>query len=81
MTVTRKLWAVELRRLGKPIHICGTVYNYDHTYRPHLDEPSRTLLFCTRQIARDWCSRRNAIQQGEGFHFVPVRVTETVKKV
>jgi len=52
----------------------------------HFGEPTRALLFTTRDAARAWCDVQHAkyADRGDGcskWRFRPVRVRETVKVV
>ena len=44
-------------------------------------EPTRALLFCTREQAREWCRNRRERSEGLGWKFTPVKVRELVEKV
>lgn len=77
MAWDRLLWAVET---DSPPYIIGQAWNgikpgdYD-------GEPTRALVFCTRDQARKWCRNANAKYKHLGWKFVPIRVRETVEKV
>lgn len=61
---------------------------WDRTPRTgHVGEPTRALLFTTRDQARAWCDVKNAgnLARGDDYgracHFRPVRVRETVRVI
>lgn len=87
----RRLWGVEftgLKPSEKP-RLIGTAW-IDLPLRPadsfYHGEPTRALLFTTREAARSWCDMRNANYSKRtdhcmGWRFRPVRVRETVRVV
>jgi hypothetical protein len=80
-------------RLLWGIKFCGTPLDdpmligdaWDRSPRSgHFGEPTRTLLFNTRDQARAWCDVQNAKNMARtdccaGWRFSPVRVREIVK--
>jgi hypothetical protein len=87
MNWSRDLWGIEFTsRSGTPTLI-STLWHHDSTApRNYYDgEPTRALLFTTREKAREWCrlehdkftSRTDCCAT---WQFRPVRVRETVKK-
>ena len=82
----KKAWGVELHSTGSPTLIANTWGDCDTFARN--TEPTRALLFATREAARQWCTSRHKFYEkyGEGhicteWRFRPVRVRETVKKL
>lgn len=64
--------------LGAGWHELGKLVKY-------MGEPTRALLFCTRDDARAWCRDQRRKYQGRmdccgQWSFRPVRVVETVKR-
>ena len=82
MAWTRNLWGVEFKGAMKedPPMILGASW---HGPSPHRydGEPTRALLFCTREQAREWCRDRRKRSEGLGWTFTPVKVRELVEKV
>lgn len=82
----RKLWGVEFTTDEPPILI-GLSWRHElANLRPYYPgEPTRALLFTTRNEARKWCAAKNA-EYAQRSDFVaqwrhrPVRVIETVRK-
>lgn len=76
----RRFYAVQLRTGKGPDAIIGEAW--DNRYPTLPQQPSRALLFTTRQAARTWCRRRNdEWQQNPAtrqWRARPVRVRETV---
>lgn len=79
----RELWGVTFRsRDNKPTLIGGL---WEPKMFPRYEnEPSRTLLFCTRRFAKKWCLEENAQYRKRGgdskyWHFSPVKVIEIVE--
>lgn len=83
MSWNRKLWGVEFFSEGTKPHLIGTLWASRIGNYP--EEPTRALLFNTRKQAREWC-KKNAWFGGRKdfcskWHFRPVRVVETVRKI
>jgi len=78
----RKLWGVSLLDGKERLHLLGALWNTSHDYKPHKGEPTRPLLFTTRQAAREWCKAKTAACSANPsiahWRFVPVRVIECV---
>lgn len=78
----RLLWGVVFHVPGSRDLLIGTSW-LDHTIRPYPDEPTRVLLFRTRNAARAWCDVQNAKYVGRtdqcmNWRFRVVRARETV---
>lgn len=87
MSWDRFLWGVEFTgsiKADKPILIGSS---WMGTIPEHYDgEPSRPILFCTREKAREWCrSKMDEYKDGADvcaeWRFRVVRVRETVTAV
>lgn len=77
----RKLWGVECVTATGSTMLIGCAWLRADT--SHYDgEPTRALLFMSRQQAREWCRKKSKEYDDPhlGFCFRPVRVIETVKK-
>ena len=83
MTAWNRLqWGVEFIGLdGVPILI-GSAWHSEACRKSYPGEPTRALLFCSRQQARAWCAAENARYAARedlrSWHVRPVRVRETV---
>ena len=83
----RTMWGVEFKGAiadDKPTLI-GTRWSHNMN-AGYAGEPTRALLFTTRELAREWCHRQVAKYKGrndvcERWRFKPVRVRETVRIV
>lgn len=82
MVLTRNLWGVELKgaREEDPPMILGAAWN-GPSPRHYEGEPTRALLFCTREQAREWCRNCRERSKDLGWTFTPVKVRELVEKV
>lgn len=84
----RKLWGVRMHDTEGQMLI-GNLWltAEDGDSHPYAGEPTRALLFCTRQQARTWCARRNAEWRARKdlvvsrWRVLPVRVVETVTPI
>ncbi len=89
MNWRRKLWGVEFRgsiKDDKPM-LLGSLWhqlecNRDHYY----GEPTRALVFSTREAARAWCRDQMRRYHGSNnvcaaWKFRPVRVLEKVQTI
>ncbi len=79
MNWNRLLWGIEyVSTKSKPVLIGAfwddRVFGRGDFYD---GEPTRALLFCTRQSARDWCKISNKAHPSQ---FRIVRVRETVRR-
>jgi hypothetical protein len=86
MAWKRKLWGIEFTGSmpGDRPAIIGRTWD-KHIEPTYSGEPSRALLFTTRQLAREWCHAKLAQFRGRKdfvarWKFRPVRVIETVEK-
>ena len=80
----RILWGVKFTDSTGRVLMIGD--GWDHYCRHHNGEPSRPLLFMTRDQARAWCKSTNANYKGENddcekWKFTPVRVREIVTEL
>lgn len=82
----RRLWGVEFSgsRTDDAPMLIGRLWALDLGGNPYHGEPTRALLFCTRQHARTWCAE-TMLKWRDGGDIVrrwlvrPVRVRETVQ--
>jgi hypothetical protein len=83
MTWDRKFWGVEFKGGMKedPPMILGAAWLHGKSPRRYDGEPTRALLFCTREQAREWCRNRRERSKDLGWKFTPVKVRELVEKV
>lgn len=84
MSWDRILWGVKFHggmKDDKPFLI-GQAWHKPMPKSQYDGEPSRVLLFCTREKAREWCRARTTDYAGHfdcaKWRFTPVRVRETV---
>lgn len=88
MAWDRNLWGVEFTGGvpgDKPLLI-GTARMRPSPQSQYAGEPTRAILFTTRELARAWCRSRKEFYKVSGtccekWKFTPVRVREIVKKV
>ncbi|MFA6204528.1 MAG: hypothetical protein WC710_15225 [Gallionella sp.] len=84
MTWNRKLWGVEFRgrlKEDKPM-LLGQAWHRVEMAKPTYEgEPTRALLFTTREACRNWCRERQDAHSDLGWKFIPVKVRELVEKV
>lgn len=86
MAWTRLLWGVEsCGRVGEKPFLIGSAWVIPRPMSQYKGEPTRALLFMTRQQARDWCRAQMASYAGRGdvcslWRFKAVRVRESVVK-
>lgn len=82
MSWNRNLWGVEFKGGMKedPPMIIGAAWLHPMPHR-YEGEPTRALLFCTRELAREWCRNRRERSKDLGWTFTPVKVRELVEKV
>ena len=78
----RVLWGVEFRSRDKdePTILVGALWA-SAVRLGHYGEPTRTLLFCTRKQARDWCRESNERDGHLGWKYTPIKVRERVEKI
>lgn len=77
---SRTLWAIELKSpLSKPGLISQAWKNNDRVVPKYYREPTRALLFETREAARSYCREANLKYQVHNWHFKPVKVIERVE--
>lgn len=84
MTWNRNLWAVEFRgrlKEEQPFIIGQAWHRVEHARPPYQGEPTRALLFTTREACRAWCRKRQVKHRQLGWRFIPIRVREIVEKV
>lgn len=84
-TWDRQLWGVIFRGVDRSDMLIGRLW-HEQMPTPYDGEPTRPLLFATRQAARDWCTREMEKYKGRSdccadWRFRPVRVRETVRPV
>lgn len=84
----RLLWGVQFTGSStKDQMLIGGLWAADLGGAPYLGEPTRALLFCTRQQARDWCAQKMSRWRDHRqpddivtrWRVRPVRVRETVR--
>lgn len=84
MTWNRQLWGVEFRgrvKEDKPM-LLGQAWHRVEMAKPTYEgEPTRALLFTTREACRNWCRERQNANLDLGWKFIPVKVRELVEKV
>ncbi len=85
MAWKKKLWGVEFTggMPGDKPGLIGTSWMNPRPKSQYDGEPTRAILFMTREQAREWCRKKRATYAGCGEHckqwkFTPVRVIETV---
>lgn len=81
----RLLWGIQLTgpsRTDPPILI-GTIWLKPGLPSRYPEEPTRALLYCTREAARDFCRQKHAQYADHEvcskWRFRPVRVRESVE--
>ena len=82
MSWNRNLWGVEFKggfKEDQPV-ILGAAWNCKRADPRYEGEPTRALLFDTRQQAREWCWDNTARYTHFGWKFKPVKVRELVEK-
>lgn len=83
----RRLWGIEFEpslKGDKPLLLGSAWFKpTKDQYCSFYGEPTRALLFCTRDQARNWCRGKNAEwkKAGLNWHVSAVRVRELVEKV
>lgn len=82
MALDRPLWGVEFKgRTAEPPIIIGAMWHSEYRSNAHYKgEPTRALLFCTREQAREWCRERKERSKDLGWKFTPIKVREVVQK-
>ena len=76
--MNRTVWAVELTKPNGTSHLISFLWMRTLADKMLYEgEPMRTLVFCTREQARQFCKGRSM----EGWQFRPVKVKETVRRV
>jgi hypothetical protein len=83
LTWDRNLWGVEFRGRFKedPPTLIGQAWHKAEGKNLYIWEPTRALVFCTREQAREWCKKKNEGSAHLGWRFIPVKVRELVEKV
>ena len=81
----RERWAVELSSPNSEPMLIGRLW-LDSEPQPYRGEPTRALLFQSRNRAREWCSQQHAKYRDRqdlcsDWRFRPVRVEEIVRRV
>jgi hypothetical protein len=80
----RKLWGVQMIGADGARMLIGFSW-HAHKRDFYHGEPTRALLFCTRDAARAWCRDKMREYAGHShckrWRFRPVRVREIVKPV
>ena len=85
MSWDRTLWGIEFTSgTDSKKMLIGTAW-HERKQEPYAGEPTRALLFTTREAAREWCRPKQKQYAGltgiNDWRFRPVRVRETVNKV
>ncbi len=80
----RLLWGVALTSHDERSILIGSLWHRYPGQTSYEGEPTRALLFCTRDQARQWCREREKSCAGRGdccadWRFRAVKVVETVK--
>ena len=85
----RRMWGVVHYHVGlrrhEPPMLLGAGWDKGRT-RYHQGEPSRTLVFTSRKLAREWCAKESEwcgarTDCCRDWRFVPVKVRELVEVV
>ena len=85
MQWNRKLWGIQFSsKLAKPM-LLGSLWTTPMPRSQYDGEPTRALLFCTREQARAWCKNKMLEYKKQNgvcmdWRFIPVRVIENVSK-
>ena len=83
----RILWGVKFTSSKGESLLAGDAWDHHCLTWPHYEgEPTRTLLFMTRDQARQWCKEKMATYEGRTdscakWKFTPVRVREIVTEL
>ena len=84
----KTLWAIEFRGSMKndPPMMLGQMWHELGRFVKYAGEPTRALLFQTREDARAYCAQQRAKNKDrtdccKEWRFRPVRVVETVKPI
>jgi hypothetical protein len=83
MAWDRKLWGVSFTSGKDNVGLLGRGWDRSVSEIAYPDEPTRPLLFTTRQAARRWCDEAHK-RYGHNcptWCFRAVRVRETVRRV
>ncbi len=75
----RRLWGVHYIGMDGHRILIGSLWHSRPATKAYEGEPTRALLFQTRQDARDWCRNKARTATGLTCRFVPVSVRETVR--
>lgn len=82
----KELWGVQFTgsiKDNKPM-LLGTAWHESGRFAQYAGQPTRALLFQTREDARAWCQDQRRKNEGRNdccaqWRFKPVRVVEIVK--
>lgn len=87
MSWTREFWGVEFTGglPGDPPILLGSIWMRPPPIAQYNGEPTRAILFRTRQQARDWCRAKQAEYAGRpdccgDWRFRAVKVVERVEQ-
>ncbi len=84
MTWNRQLWGVEFKgrlKEDKPMLLGQAWHRVELAAPTYEGEPTRALLFTSREACRKWCRGRQPEAGELGWRFTPVKVRELVEKV